>query len=258
MHARDIAAGRVRQNAGSAALAAALMIGFGFFTDPQHIGSDLFSVGARLFYFTLRVGGVLLALVAALSLTGRPFVLLIDALLSAAIGVVLVASGGLTLYDGGGFQSVLALIFGAMFIGAGRRNGLEFQQIREQQGSPGVAGSDPNFDKRYEQARAQPPGDSLASRLVDRSAAPEQSGRLAPEETGALDAEAVPPREPEASPEDLWTLRDDGPSGAQATLDETPSETQPEDKAAAPPEHETTDAPDGFLASFADDDQGPD
>jgi len=131
-------AAAVRSNATSAAIAAACLIYFGFFHLSHPTGNDWFSLGNLILFYSLRIGGVALAVVAAWSLLGHSGVLIVDAAISVPIGLAFIVSGILMLVDGGGtFQSVLILIFGAMFISAGVRNGkLYFSSLAEDESDP--------------------------------------------------------------------------------------------------------------------------
>ena len=137
-HARhsDIAS-RVRQNAGSAAIAAALLIYFGFFRLLEPAGTDLFNRAGWLFYHTLRIGGVAMALVAAGSLIGHPRVLLIDALISTTIGVLLILTGLAMAADGGAMmQTIINVLCGGFFASAGIRNWREYTAFGHRGNSP--------------------------------------------------------------------------------------------------------------------------
>jgi hypothetical protein len=115
---------RVRRNAGSAALAAACLIYFGFFQLAKPVGNDLFAIASLVFVYTLQIGGVLMAMVVLPSLLGHPMALLLDAVVSVGIGVLFVLTGVAMLLGGGdAIQTVLNVIFGAMFFSAGVRNG---------------------------------------------------------------------------------------------------------------------------------------
>jgi len=118
---------RVRRNTGSAALAAVCLIYCGFFYLGEPAGSDLFAVSAFVFFHTLRIGGILMALVALASLTGHKAALLLDGVVSVGIGFLLALTGVGMLIDGGeALQSILNLMFGAMFISYGAKNGRDF------------------------------------------------------------------------------------------------------------------------------------
>ncbi len=122
-----LVASRVRQNAASAGIPALLMVYFGFLALARPAGPGLFNWAALAFYCTLRIGGVLMALTAVWSLTGRRSVLLVDGVVSIAIGALFVLSAMGMLIDGGGaFTSGLYVVFGIMFISSGVRNWHEF------------------------------------------------------------------------------------------------------------------------------------
>lgn len=115
---------RVRHNTGSAALAAACLIYFGFFHLAKPVGDDLFSVASLVFVYTLQIGGALMAMVVLLSLLGHAIALLLDAVVSVGIGVLFALTGVAMLLGGGDvLQTVLNVMFGAMFLAAGVRNG---------------------------------------------------------------------------------------------------------------------------------------
>lgn len=128
------AAAIVRRNAGPAALAAALMIYFGFFSLLYPTGSDLFSICGKILYFTLRIGGVAMAIVALWCMVGQRHALLADAVASVIIGGLLIATGiGMFVDGGGAMQSVLYVVFGGMFVSAGRHNWHHYSSITTNQ-----------------------------------------------------------------------------------------------------------------------------
>ncbi len=130
-HDTTRSAARVRQNAGSAAIAAALMIYFGFFRLLEPSGSDLFQRAGWIFYHTLRIGGIVMGLVGDWSLLGHRPVLLVDAVASVVIGVLLILTGAAMGIDGGDLlQTVFMIVFGIMFISAGVRNARTYADLR--------------------------------------------------------------------------------------------------------------------------------
>ena len=130
-HDNTRSAARVRQNAGSAAIAAALMIYFGFFRLLEPSGSDLFQRAGWVFYHTLRIGGIVMGLVGAWSLLGHRPVLLVDAVASVVIGALLILTGAAMGIDGGDLlQTVFMIVFGIMFISAGVRNARTYADLR--------------------------------------------------------------------------------------------------------------------------------
>ena len=99
------------------------MIYFGFYGLAEPTGTDLFSKANWVFFHTLRIGGIALAVLALWSLSGQRLALIVDAVVSIAIGVLFAATGVAMLVDGGGtLQSVINVMFGWMFVSSGRRN----------------------------------------------------------------------------------------------------------------------------------------
>ena len=230
---------RVRRSASSAAIAAALMVYFGFVRLAEPTGDDLFSRAGLAFYHTLRIGGVAMAVIAAASLWGNRHVLIVDAVVSAVIGALFALTGiAMWIDGGGGLQSILNLAFGGMFISAGVRNWRDYFELASalepyppSAATPfGHAAPQPD-----ETTQPQTPASSLAVQLRKRRA----------KET-AIGA-ATPGQPPVATDtEGSWTDPDGSPDRETVvTPDDTvpPGELQEKDKS----------GPDGFLASFADD-----
>jgi len=254
---------RVRQNTGSAAVAAICLIVFGFFdffSIPKV--TDLFTLGDAAFNYTLRIGGVLMAVIAVWSFSGRVTALLADAMVSAAIGCLLIFSGVAMIIGGGGFSLNYGLyvLFGAMFISAGLRNWRDFSLLKSTQSTPareGPIGFGSPPDEFAEDARPVPPSSSLAGRLRERKA--DQHGTK-PEHSSEPPASTPPRSTPTSSiaerPNLSATLEDEHSTGATPPmLDEEPilgadktsdPDSTKDDKDDQPP-------PGGFLASFADD-----
>ncbi|NOS99546.1 MAG: hypothetical protein HOP29_02845 [Phycisphaerales bacterium] len=118
----DDVAARVRHNTASAAIAAALLLYFGFasgYVYPQAAG--MFDAGGRIFIRTLQIGGCAMLLSAVASYTGLSLALLFDGVGSLLIGLSLAVSTLLMVADGGG-GSILYGLFAAMFVIAGVRN----------------------------------------------------------------------------------------------------------------------------------------
>lgn len=107
------------------------MIYFGFFSLAEPSGTDLFSQAAWVFFHTIRLGGVAMAVLALWSLSGQRLALIVDAVVSIAIGVLLALTGVVMLIDGGGaLQSALNVVFGWMFVSAGRRNWSDYYAFK--------------------------------------------------------------------------------------------------------------------------------
>ena len=128
---RDAAAIRsaVRRNTIWAAGAAVIMLYYGLYHglggDPQPDLPARFRIGSWLVLYSLQIGGGLMVLSAILSLTGAGPALLFDALASVVIGACL-AAAGMLLMSGIEMQSLLLILFGAVFIHSGYRNWREY------------------------------------------------------------------------------------------------------------------------------------
>jgi hypothetical protein len=108
---------RVQSNAFAAAIPAALLLFFGFTSVPW---TDEPSV--LLFSWTLKIGGVAFAIIAAASLTGIWHVLIVDAIVSIVCGVVFGLTAALWTAQGSiALQTLLNGVFCLIFIGAGMR-----------------------------------------------------------------------------------------------------------------------------------------
>ncbi|MFQ5463205.1 MAG: hypothetical protein ACE5E5_11340 [Phycisphaerae bacterium] len=118
---------RVRSNMQPAAITAGLLILFGFFAYGMPEGDTLFSKANLWLVYALRIGGIAMVIVAIWSSIGHGFALLADAVVSMAVGAVLVVTGVLMLIDGGGaLQNVIIVICGIFFTTTGIRNGQAF------------------------------------------------------------------------------------------------------------------------------------
>jgi hypothetical protein len=217
-------AARVQGNAYSAGLAAACLIIFGFFSFRIPNVTDMGTLGDAMSTYNLRIGGVLMALLAILSRSGSLWVLLADAVVSALIGVVMILASGLMAYawSSVGLNNMLYFLFGGMFIVEGFRNGRDWRALSSGAAVGVLAYAIPPA------AEAEPsprhvPEDSLASRLR-RAETP------APAAPTPQPVPANPAPVPVAPPK--------------------PPVHQAEPPAAA----ETPPPPSGFLAAFADED----
>jgi len=255
--ASDRIARRVRSNAFPAAIAAALMIYFGYYQFFADQGGGLLGLAGGVFVWTLRIGGIAMALIAVWCMTGHLPALAVDGIVSVTIGVLLALTGiGLLVSGGGTTQPVINCVCAWLFIGAGMRNWREYRLLAGKEARPfddQPPPHDPRFQERYDQSRTAPPPASLASQLRDRAetqagiAVRDDAGLAAPSPgfsgideadyapgIGA-ESESMPPPHPE--PMD-WPAE-------QGREEYAPEETPPADD--EPP-------PDGFLSSFADDD----
>ncbi|UCF33374.1 MAG: hypothetical protein JSV78_13680 [Phycisphaerales bacterium] len=256
---------RVRANAFTAAIAAALLIYFGCFHLSADQGGGLFGIAATALVWTLRIGGVAFALLALLSLTGQLFTLAIDAVVSIAVGIMLVLTGiGLLVGGGGMLQPVISVVCAWLFIGAGVRNWRDFRLVsghKVRAYGPHPQGYDPRFEERYQDAQAAPPPASLASQLRERAEAPPPAGNVTYGDTeaatgpGSLGA-PLPSQMPAGSaqwPEGDASLEpsiEDPDAADAASLSERTEDTE----AIKEEPNKGEPAPDGFLSSFADED----
>lgn len=237
--ANDFSA-RVRMNAGSAGLGAACLLFFGFLylaKPGMSFGDALsaqnwFAAGHAALFYTMRVGGVVLGLVALASLTGGWPVLAADALASIPVGAMLIASGVLMLMGSGdALQSGLLLIFGVMYIRAGLSNGrlaLAASRLRQAGRPPQPHAQPPPVPQLH-----RPTSDAnLAGEVLRRrSGSPHDSAaRYAAADAAEGGSQAAPPGQPPASESRT-------PAAAKRDAAATTDESGP------PPE--------GFLASFA-------
>ena len=119
----------VRRNAIWAAGAALIMLYYGLYHglggEPSPDLPLRLRAGSWLVFYTLKIGGGLMLLSAVFSLIGASPALLFDALASVAIGVCLAAAGLLRM-SGVEMESLLLILFGAVFIHSGYRNWREY------------------------------------------------------------------------------------------------------------------------------------
>jgi len=135
------AAQRVRSQLFPALIGAALMLYFGFVQMAEPTGTDLFNRAAWVFYQTLRLGGVAMALVAASLLTGHPLALIADAVVTVICGLLFVGTGGGMLLGGGEMiQIVINLFCGTSFVSSGMRSWKGYYNIAVPVASPLVGG----------------------------------------------------------------------------------------------------------------------
>lgn len=165
---RRSVAGAVRSNAIWAAISAALFYWFGYYGagTPLEEGT-VFAYGAWTLIYTLRIFCIVFAVIAALCLTGEPWVLLVDGIASLLAGFGLLLSGVMEMSGGGGMNSMLIVIFGVVFMAAGKRLFGEYQTLMLLSNQAGaVAGDDrrppaPPFEGRGVPAPIGPPPDEL-------------------------------------------------------------------------------------------------
>lgn len=118
----------VRSNTGGAALAAGLLIFFGFIYPFEPVaGSGLFYAGQSLLFFALRVGGLAMVAVSVWLAFGHLPALAADAAVSIVLGAMIAIAGAFMLIDGGWWvQALIILVSGGTFLTGGLRNGRDF------------------------------------------------------------------------------------------------------------------------------------
>lgn len=126
-HAAGLSAS-IRKEAVWAAIAAALMLYFGF---TFQVAEDSFS--PRLLLLTLRYGGFAMLLSAGLLALGTPIALMFDGIFAMLIGAGLALAAILWLAQARSFEvvTVLELVFGYLFLSSGLRNFREFCRLGE-------------------------------------------------------------------------------------------------------------------------------
>ena len=107
------------EGAVSAAIGAALMLFVGFGLDLKGLAdSRLYNVSVDGFTWTMKVGGILMGMVAVLLWAGWRPALLADAILTMAIGAIMIFAGAVWLSQSD-MEGFLLLVFGAVFLRSG-------------------------------------------------------------------------------------------------------------------------------------------
>ena len=113
----------VRSNTGGAALAAGLLIFFGFI----YLAEPAAGAGLSLLYYTLRLGGLAMVAVSVWLSFGHLPALAADAAVSILVGALIALAGTFMLIDGVWWvQSLIILVSGGAFLSSGLRNGKDF------------------------------------------------------------------------------------------------------------------------------------
>lgn len=118
-------AAAARSQAPWAAIAAVTMLYFGF---TMAFVDDL---GAQVVGYTLRGGGVAMALSAAFLATGKPFSLLFDGVVAMLIGIGLAVGGVMWFVEirTVDFQGILEIVFGYIFFTSGKRSFSDYARV---------------------------------------------------------------------------------------------------------------------------------
>jgi hypothetical protein len=247
---------RVRQNTGSAGLAAGLLIFFGFFYIVKPTDDGLWAYAALAFYHTLRFGGLAMAAIAVFSSLGQPLALLLDAVVSCLIGALLILTGVLMAIGGGDLlQPFISIVCGAMFVSAGLRNGRDFSHF------PAETEVQEEFDPAAEevasvlkhQPKEDQPADappSLAGVLLDRA---DREDKVGPKRR-ATGGGATTGGARFASHDEVIHLPD---SDDPASLEDVKPPPPPEQEAEKKRRPESSPPPDGFLADLGNEEPPP-
>lgn len=237
----------VRANATSAGLAALCLLFFGFYVLADPTGTTGFARANWVYLYTLRIGGIAMAVIAVWSLLGHRVALAVDAVASLLIGGLLIVSALVLKYLGWDMvNTVISVICGGMFVSSGVRNG------RLYAGFASVHRAQATLDALLPAAVGAPPAERPGP--VDARATLERLRRIREGEASHA-APVEPPtqgvRHAEPSPE------------ARPVPHRHTSSAPPHSDVRAPAAPTVTPAPDepapeGFLASFARkrDDQG--
>jgi len=127
----------------SAAIGAAMMLLVGFVLDLRGISdSEFYNFTVSAFTWTMKVGGVLMALVAGLLWVGLRPVLLVDAIFAMAIGVLMVGVGGVWVVHQTLLNGVLSLVFGVIFVRSGWGSWLAYRGSSAGYAFPVASGQD--------------------------------------------------------------------------------------------------------------------
>ena len=113
----------VRSNTGGAALAAGLLIFFGFI----YLAEPVAGAGLSLLFYTLRFGGLAMVAVSVWLAFGHLPALAADAAVSILVGALIALAGAFMLIGGVWWvQALVILVSGGTFLTGGLRNGRDF------------------------------------------------------------------------------------------------------------------------------------
>ena len=113
-----------RRNAVQTAIAALLMLFYGWFVSPKGVSEDaVYNFSVSLFCWMLRIGGILLAITAVICFAGQRVGLLLDFIVSGASGIIMIVSAAYQIKcdvrdNAPIVQNILIVVFGVMFIRA--------------------------------------------------------------------------------------------------------------------------------------------
>lgn len=161
-----LTASAVRSRVAPAAIGALLLLYFGFAHLSEPTGTDLYHRAALVFYYTLRFGGLAMALAAMALATGHRLALAIDAVTTVPIGLLLIGTGVVMFVDGGDMpQSLINVLCGGGFVSSGRHHWRVFRSL-EARPVPTIAPR-PNLESLETHADPKPPAVGYLAALAD-------------------------------------------------------------------------------------------
>lgn len=228
----------------SAFIGAALMLYVGFGMNLSGVSDSAFYNGSvAAFTWTMKIGGIAMGAVALLLWAGLRPALLVDAVLAAAIGAVLMGTG-LVWMANGDMQGILNLVFGVLFLGAAKTSwqAHRFASGVQAGGFPVEAVDDLRREPAPTAPPATPPDPAAREAAIKRLMAAKRQ-EVTPDAPAREPGRAVP-AEPLGP----------GPAARQAavTPPEPSSAPEPPKPARRPPEEESP--PDGFLSRLGRED----
>lgn len=236
---------RIRSHAFPTAIAAGLLLYFGFAYGLSGVsGNALYDGSVSAFTWTLKIGGIVLAITAVSCATGMIWSMAVDGAASLVIGALLLATGGIWIVSGD-MQGLLNVLFAMTFLYAGRGALVDFSWMR-QRGKRECAQAYATEERQAAEPAPSTPNvgeDSALSTLVRRK----RGDLSAPSVT-----ENVSEPQPSAPPE----TPNDGASTEvlPATLPESANRIEGEPKVVP---KATSPPPEGFLAALAKDGKPP-
>lgn len=247
----------IRTHSISTGIEAAVLLLIGYmFIDPPDLNraSSAIEWAAFLIAHAFRTGGILMLCVAASCLLGWRSALAFDAVVSLAIGIVLVLCGGYALISGGDLSGALFTLIGLFDLYAAARSWYLHNSIR------GRAGHVPY---EFGEESSVPPEAARAVRTPQQAAVAREQAlrRLLKSKEKAAEPDPRPASH-ESSPEPEINLPDlDEPDAYSIRPEEKPSSSPPTASAGPRGKPEVArhsdaddDAPSGFLAELGRDD----
>lgn len=241
----------------SAAIGAALMLYVGFGMNMHGVtGQALYDGSVAMFTWTMKLGGILMAVAALLMYLGRTLALPMDAAVTAIVGIVLAATGLIWMLSAD-MTGILNLVFGALFLASAKRSWMLFAGTRgaapaiSTSGVRNVGGEDlplPASDEATRQAAMERL--LSAKRREGAAEAPPAAARKVIE-VPQVETPAVQPADPPPVPAPAKSV-------AKPAVPVVPIKEKPGKQPSPPPVAEAAKAdespPEGFLAQLGRED----